>query len=274
MRIRSIKPEFWNSDDIAALPWDDRLLFIGLWSYVDDNGVGRDSEKLITAQLFPLEDDPRETLAKVRRGLASLAARGLIVRYTIGSKPLLYVATWSKHQKIDRPTRSHFPLPAVDLEQLDESSRETIEGSSDGSRDLGTKGPREQGSEGDASEPDPAPPEKGPKGTRIPKDFIPSEATRQTIVGEFPHLDIAAEHRKFTDHWLAQPSQKGVKVDWDATWRNWMRRAGEWVNVNTQRKTQPSRNKKIIDDYLAERAALNNQQLAIGQPILEGELLP
>ena len=41
MRIRSIKPEFWTSDDITALAVDDRLLFIGLWSYVDDNGVGR-----------------------------------------------------------------------------------------------------------------------------------------------------------------------------------------------------------------------------------------
>jgi hypothetical protein len=29
MRIRSIKPEFWRSDDIARLSWDDRLLFIG-----------------------------------------------------------------------------------------------------------------------------------------------------------------------------------------------------------------------------------------------------
>ena len=33
MRIRSIKPEFWRSDDITALSLEDRLLFIGLWSY-------------------------------------------------------------------------------------------------------------------------------------------------------------------------------------------------------------------------------------------------
>jgi hypothetical protein len=68
MRIRSIKPEFWTSEDIAALDWDARLIFIGLWSYVDDNGVGRDVEKLILADLFPLEDDPRDTLARLSRG--------------------------------------------------------------------------------------------------------------------------------------------------------------------------------------------------------------
>ena len=28
--------------DIANLNWDARLVFIGLWSYVDDNGVGKD----------------------------------------------------------------------------------------------------------------------------------------------------------------------------------------------------------------------------------------
>ena len=53
MRIRTIKPEFWTSDDVAALDLDTRLLFIGLWSYVDDHGRGRDEEHLIIAALFP-----------------------------------------------------------------------------------------------------------------------------------------------------------------------------------------------------------------------------
>lgn len=33
------------------------------------------------------------------------------------------------------------------------------------------------------------------------------------------------EAAKFCDHWRAQPGQKGVKLDWSATWRNWCRRA-------------------------------------------------
>ena len=63
MRIRSIKPEFWRSDDIDCLDWPTRLLFIGLWSYVDDNGVGRDRESDIAADLFSgdLSRDPRDT---------------------------------------------------------------------------------------------------------------------------------------------------------------------------------------------------------------------
>jgi 5-methylcytosine-specific restriction endonuclease McrA len=76
MRIRTIKPEFWTSEDIAALDWDARLIFIGLWSYVDDNGVGRDVEKLILADLFPLEDDPRETLARLCARVTALWRAG------------------------------------------------------------------------------------------------------------------------------------------------------------------------------------------------------
>ena len=52
MRIRSIKPEFWRSRDIANLNWDARLVFIGLWSYVDDNGVGKDIDYDIIGDLF------------------------------------------------------------------------------------------------------------------------------------------------------------------------------------------------------------------------------
>ena len=33
MRIRSIKREFWRSQDISRLEIEDRLLFIGLWSF-------------------------------------------------------------------------------------------------------------------------------------------------------------------------------------------------------------------------------------------------
>lgn len=38
-----------------------------------------------------------------------------------------------------------------------------------------------------------------------------------------------AELEKFRDYWAALPGQKGVKTDWPATWRNWVRRASENV---------------------------------------------
>jgi len=111
MRIRTIKPEFWRSDDITALDWATRLLFIGLWSYVDDNGVGIDDERRVTADLFGLEDDPVAIREMVREGLATLSRRSLIVRYEVGGKRWLAVAKWADHQKIDKPGKARYPSP-------------------------------------------------------------------------------------------------------------------------------------------------------------------
>lgn len=88
-----------------------RLTFIGTWSYVDDNGVGLDSEKLITAALYPLEDDPREALANVTEDLATLQNHGRIVRYTVNGKRYFAVTNWGEHQRIDKPGKARYPGP-------------------------------------------------------------------------------------------------------------------------------------------------------------------
>ncbi len=151
-RIRSIHPEFWRSEDIAALDWDTRLLFIGLWCYVDDNGVGRDVEKLIAAELFPLEDNPRETLAKVSRGLQTLSDGGQIVRYNVGGKPFLFIVAWDKWQKIDRPAKARYERPTLPLtcgnvnprDTLATPSRQSREGASTGEGEKGRRGEGEK----------------------------------------------------------------------------------------------------------------------------------
>lgn len=118
MRIRSIKPEFWRSLDIAAIEdWGDRLLFIGLWSYVDDNGVGSDRVSLIAADLFAedLERDPSETFARVSRGLRKLEELGRIVRYSFDGRDYVFVNGWGKHQRIDHPNEPRYPLPSGEI---------------------------------------------------------------------------------------------------------------------------------------------------------------
>ena len=109
MRIRTIKPEFWRSEDIAALSIEDRLLFIGLWSYVEDNGVGRDEPQLIQCDLFPL-DTFTEASVRTHGGLMRLSQQGLITRYEgPDGRKYLQVNTWDKHQKINRPSKPRFP---------------------------------------------------------------------------------------------------------------------------------------------------------------------
>lgn len=62
------------------------------------------------------------------------------------------------------------------------------------------------------------------KGTRLDSDWMPTTDLVQQMQAECPDVDLKSEHRIFVDYWIAQPGQKGVKVDWPATWRNWMRR--------------------------------------------------
>lgn len=150
MRIRSIKPEFWRSQDISSLDWPTRLLFIGLWSYVDDNGVGVDREALIAADLFAddLARDPRDTLATVSRGLRTLSERGQIIRYTVAGRQYLEITKWQDHQKIDKPGKERYPRStsenAEPSTQFVESSRDARETLAPGTGEQGNRGTGEQ----------------------------------------------------------------------------------------------------------------------------------
>lgn len=110
MRIRSIKPDFWRSDDIANLEWHVRLVYIGLWAYVDDGGVGRDDERLIVSDLFPL-DDRTEASERVHGALTELSLSGHIERYEVDGRRYLYIPTFLHHQVINRPSKTRMPLP-------------------------------------------------------------------------------------------------------------------------------------------------------------------
>ena len=63
-----------------------------------------------------------------------------------------------------------------------------------------------------------------PRGTRLPSGWSPSSDALDWTKAEKPGLDPLQTLEKFRDYWTAQPGQKGVKTDWDATWRNWVRR--------------------------------------------------
>src|SRR5690242_5372256 len=102
-RIRTIKPEFWSSEQNMECSRDARLLFIGLWNFVDDAGRCADSAKTLKAQVFPGDDDIDSTT--IRRWLDELSTNKLIQYYEVGGRAYLQVTGWH-HQKIDRPRPS------------------------------------------------------------------------------------------------------------------------------------------------------------------------
>lgn len=128
MRIRSTKPEFWCSERIGLLSWEDRLVFKGLESYVDDNGVGKDDIALIVGQVFPRDmlANPRETVARVTEGISRIHRAGMLWRYTAAGTRLLYVSFWESAQRIDKPTRGRFPRPDGTMNYGDSLIRESF----------------------------------------------------------------------------------------------------------------------------------------------------
>lgn len=60
------------------------------------------------------------------------------------------------------------------------------------------------------------------RGTRFALTLLPDE-WKDFCQQERPDLDPDAVFSRFKDHWTALPGQKGCKLDWLATWRNWVR---------------------------------------------------
>ena len=52
-RIRTIKPEFWTSEQILSCSQNARLLFIGMWNFADDHGVHQSSYVRLRAEVLP-----------------------------------------------------------------------------------------------------------------------------------------------------------------------------------------------------------------------------
>jgi hypothetical protein len=113
-RIRSIKPDFFQSETIAALPLSTRLLFIGMWTHADDNGVMVDNAKLINAAVWPLDDDPLETLRRTQEDLQRLSSAHLIARYVTGSRRLIFITGWDEHQKVSHPGKERYARPTAE----------------------------------------------------------------------------------------------------------------------------------------------------------------
>lgn len=82
------------------------------------------------------------------------------------------------------------------------------------------------------------------RGSRLSKDFIFPSDWLVFCKQERPDLQPVQTFEKFKDYWIAQAGQKGVKLDWFATWRNWVRNTNApKVNpADIVRLTVPSKN--------------------------------
>jgi hypothetical protein len=129
-RIRTIKPMFWTDESLVKLPFEYRLLFIGIWNHADDDGFIENKPLQIKLQIFPADD------VDVAAGIRALVKAQCLESVTLDMdgkrRKVLRIKGWKNHQVISRPTPSRF-APAYAIYQgkrsthggLTEDSRRT-----------------------------------------------------------------------------------------------------------------------------------------------------
>lgn len=102
-RIRTIKPEFFTSDDICALSMAARLLYIGAWCEADREGRMEWKPRSLKRRYLPDDNIDIDALC------GELINAGLVVLY---GDSLAYIPTFAKHQHINpRESVSNLPEP-------------------------------------------------------------------------------------------------------------------------------------------------------------------
>lgn len=108
-RIRTIKPEFWESEKVGALSLLARLTFIGLISLADDEGRGRATIAFLLGRLHPYGGVTINELSEV---MVEIDQSGLVQTYEVGDGCHYYaIPGFKDNQYIEKPSKSKIPTP-------------------------------------------------------------------------------------------------------------------------------------------------------------------
>lgn len=105
--------------------------------------------------------------------------------------------------------------------------------------------------------------EKAARGTRLSPDFVLPDEWVEFCKQQRPDLIPREVFDSFRDYWIAQPGQKAVKLDWAATWRQWVRNTR--VSTNTNRPKADRKSALIFGD--SWNGNVIDMEDANGQPV-------
>lgn len=116
-RIRSLKPEAFQSETLAEISVCAERSFYGLSTQVDDHGRIADKPVVINAALWAVRNERLMEHGEAPHSAKDLEAEidemereGLVCRYVgCDGRRYLHLVTFHDHQKIDRPSKSRVP---------------------------------------------------------------------------------------------------------------------------------------------------------------------
>ena len=74
------------------------------------------------------------------------------------------------------------------------------------------------------------------RGSRLKPTWTPALNTEEWVAHNFPAVDYAGQLDAFRDYWTAKPGKDGCKLDWDATFRNWIRNSRQTTRAGPTAK--------------------------------------
>ena len=61
------------------------------------------------------------------------------------------------------------------------------------------------------------------RGNRIKKNYYPSNKVKLWCKTDFPLVSFNTELNQFIDYWMSRSGAGAIKINWDLTFRNWIR---------------------------------------------------
>lgn len=227
MRIRTIKPEFWQSRTLAGVSPFSRLLAIALLNWADDEGWFKADPALIRGSLFPFEDDS-ET---VRGAVEELSRIGFIrVAEQSRNGAIGIIVNFRKHQRISKPQTSRLAIPELFRDCSATVPGTVAVGYGTGNREDGCG----MGVEGEGNPPSPFP-ESSPPALPKSREVDPSSVEdrdsqpKKERGGEPPDLVVYLGMAEA--HALGNPDGFVIPAQFVRWWHG-MRISREWERAN------------------------------------------
>jgi len=121
-RKRWLDPEIWKDPDFIRLTFRQRLLFIGLFSNADDEGLIEADYGHVKAAVFPGDVYQEMEYETDLEMLQQVAGQGksarivekkscMVVLYVAEGRQIIWLPKWFRYQVIDHPTSSKLPRP-------------------------------------------------------------------------------------------------------------------------------------------------------------------
>lgn len=93
-----------------------------------------------------------------------------------------------------------------------------------------------------------------PSATRLPADWTLTPERLAYCQTKRPDLDPIGTFEDFEDYWRALPGNKGLKLDWDRTWKKWVRGQNAQRGSPANRPSAPSKQLTGVAGFLGVSA--------------------